>query len=89
MKYLVLKIIIILILISLMPWIGCKQRKDNTRIMVSDKIPDIKDLPPQPGEDTWKFIEDLKSPMWTQHTWKKSVSGPQQADLSKEELSLK
>ncbi|MCC6344689.1 MAG: hypothetical protein IT166_20990 [Bryobacterales bacterium] len=32
-------------------------------------VPDWKDVPPQPGEDRWKFTEDLKSPMWTRHAW--------------------
>jgi hypothetical protein len=41
-----------------------------------------KNVPPQPGEDTWKFIEDLKCPMWTKHAWEKAVPGSKQADLS-------
>ena len=42
----------------------------------------LKNVPSQPGEDTWKFIEDLKSPMWTKHAWEKADPGAQQADLS-------
>jgi hypothetical protein len=42
----------------------------------------LKNVPPQPGEDTWKFIEDLQSPMWSHHAWEKTVPGPQQVDLS-------
>jgi hypothetical protein len=42
----------------------------------------LKNVPPQPGEDSWKFIEELKSPMWTQHIWKRADPGPQLADLS-------
>ena len=42
----------------------------------------FKNVPPQPGEESWKFIEELKSPMWTHHGWKRADPGPQQADLS-------
>ncbi|MBK8883440.1 MAG: hypothetical protein IPN67_13935 [Bacteroidales bacterium] len=42
----------------------------------------LKNVPPQPGEDTWKFIEELKSPMWKKHEWIKSDQGPLLADLS-------
>ena len=42
----------------------------------------LKNVPSQPGEDTWKFIYDLKSPMWTKHAWVKAAPGSQQADLS-------
>ena len=40
-------------------------------------------MPPQPGQDTWKFIKDLSSPLWTKHPWEIKDAGPQQADLSK------
>ncbi|MBN1197809.1 MAG: hypothetical protein JXA23_00560 [Bacteroidales bacterium] len=43
----------------------------------------MKSVPPQPGEDTWKFIGDLKSPLWTKHAWELKSAGPEQADLSK------
>jgi len=42
----------------------------------------LKGIPSQPGEDTWIFIEDLKSPMWTKHAWVKAGPSDQQADLS-------
>jgi hypothetical protein len=42
----------------------------------------LKDVPSQPDESTWKFIEDLKSPMWMSHVWEKREAGPDQADLS-------
>jgi len=28
-------------------------------------------IPPQPGEDRWLFVEELKEPMWIKHNWKK------------------
>ncbi|MCC6368940.1 MAG: hypothetical protein IT165_35915 [Bryobacterales bacterium] len=45
-------------------------------------VPDWKDVPPQPGEDRWKFTEDLKSPMWTRHAWGVARPGAQDAILS-------
>jgi hypothetical protein len=44
---------------------------------------DIADLPPQPGEDRWRFTEDLKSPMWSRHPWGKTRPRPEDADLSR------
>ncbi len=40
-------------------------------------------VPPQPGEDQWKFVEDLKAPLWTKHPWQPAKAGPNQADLSR------
>lgn len=44
---------------------------------------DINNLPPQPGQDSWKFIEDLSSEMWDKHPWETRDAGSNQADLSK------
>jgi len=44
--------------------------------------PDWKDVPPQPGEERWKFKEDLKSPMWTRHDWGATRPGMRDAVLS-------
>jgi hypothetical protein len=44
--------------------------------------PDWNDVPPQPGEDRWRFTEDLKSPMWSRHPWGTARPGPKDADLS-------
>ena len=30
---------------------------------------DTTTLPPQPSEDAWGFIDELKSPLWTRHDW--------------------
>ena len=43
---------------------------------------DLTHLPPQPGEDRWRFTEDLQSPLWTRHNWGSKHPGPQHADLS-------
>ena len=43
---------------------------------------DVSTLPPQPGEDRWRFTEDLKSPMWSRHPWGKTRPRPRDADLS-------
>ncbi len=40
------------------------------------------DLPPQPGEERWRFTEDLKAPMWSRHPWGAARPGPGEADLS-------
>jgi glycerophosphoryl diester phosphodiesterase len=44
---------------------------------------DIRNQPPQPGEDRWRFTEDLKAPMWSGHPWGKNRAGAQDADLSR------
>ena len=71
MKHFFLKYIIFVYLIASILAASCNHREIK------------KPVPPQPGEDTWKFIDDLKAPMWTKHTWEKAVPGPRQADLSK------
>lgn len=39
-------------------------------------------VPPQPDEDSWHFIEKLNEPMWTKHNWMKATNpGPQYANL--------
>jgi len=43
---------------------------------------DLSDLPAQPGEESWGFIEDLKAPMWTRHAWGATRPGAQHADLA-------
>lgn len=47
------------------------------------EIPNIKNLPSQPGEDTWNFIEEVNTPMWAKLDLKKRKSpGPQYANLT-------
>jgi len=53
-----------------------------TATEASSQEPDWKDVPPQPGEDRWRFTEDLKSPMWSRHPWGRNRPGPKDADLS-------
>lgn len=58
----------------------------NTDTRVSGTFADstyLANVPLQPGEDSWKFIDDLKSPMWTKHPWEKRPPASGQADLSK------
>ncbi len=43
---------------------------------------DVASLPPQPGEDQWRFTEELKAPMWVRHPWGKARPQPREADLS-------
>ena len=54
---------------------------NSTGIDKSDSL-FLNNVPSQPGEDTWKFIADLKAPMWTKHAWVKAAPGSNQADLS-------
>jgi hypothetical protein len=61
---------------------SCTQRTDKNNAVVFGDSLYLKNVPAQPGEDAWKFIEDMKSPMWTKHVWVKADPGPQQADLS-------
>ena len=72
LKYRLSSIIVLLIL-----GISCNQVTNNTKNTIASDILDIENVPPQPGEDTWQFIEELKSPMWTQHSWEKADPGPQ------------
>ena len=81
MKNLYFKCSLNSVLISLILSTGCNQPRDTDQTKISRDFLDVKNVPPQPGEDTWKFIEDLKSPMWTKHAWVKVDPGPQQADL--------
>jgi hypothetical protein len=61
---------------------GCLQRNDNNTAPAFGDSIFLAGVPSQPGEDSWKFIEDLKSPLWSQHRWEKSDPGPHHADLS-------
>lgn len=45
-------------------------------------IEGISPPPDQPGEETWTFIEDLKSPLWDQHAWTARKVSANEADLS-------
>jgi hypothetical protein len=61
---------------------SCTQRTEKKNAVTFRDSIYLKNVPPQPGEDSWKFIEDLKSPLWTHQGWVKSVPGLQMADLS-------
>jgi hypothetical protein len=88
-KYLVLRLITIghfqlaiLIFGIIILNISCNPNMHSNKRPVSH-ILDESNVPPQPGTDRWKFIEDLKSPMWTKHPWEKTKPQAGQADLSK------
>lgn len=53
---------------------------DNT-ITFGDSIY-LANVPPQPGEETWRFIEELKAPLWTKHNWEPKAPDSGQVDLS-------
>lgn len=70
-----------IIVISLISGSCTRSSEKNLEVVFDDSIY-LKNVPSQPGEGTWKFIEDLKSPLWTHHNWVKSVPGSHQADLT-------
>jgi hypothetical protein len=42
---------------------------------------DIRNLPPQPPESSWRFVEELRQPMWSDHVWPGRAPRPEEADL--------
>jgi hypothetical protein len=78
MKYNFLLIIIALTIIMG----SCSPVTDNAKTVIFGDSIFLANVPPQPGEDTWKFIDDLKSPLWTKHDWVRSYPGAGFADLS-------
>ena len=63
--------------------ISCVQRTDKHSTGLFGDSLYLKNVPAQPGEDTWKFIEDLKAPLWTKHDWKPTTPDSQHANLSR------
>ncbi len=62
--------------------VNCTQQTGvSTESVFGDSLY-LANVPAQPGEETWKFIEDLKSPMWVKHDWELAIAGEGQADLS-------
>lgn len=55
--------------------------RNSNDVVFGDSIY-MQNVPPQPGEETWRFIEDLKSPLWTNHDWEPKVPESDQIDLS-------
>jgi len=44
-------------------------------------IKNLAPLPAQPGEDTWKFVADLQSPLWNSHGWSPRSAASGEANL--------
>jgi hypothetical protein len=62
---------------------SCKNNPhESENVVIGDSLY-MKDVPPQPGPETWTFIEDLNSPLWTKLAWENKSAGEGQADLSK------
>jgi len=78
MKFKIRTVFILLVLIT-----ACNQRVNTEQEDSMAKIFDINNLPPQPGQDRWKFIEDLGSELWIKHPWEARGVGADQTDLSK------
>ena len=58
-KHLMLKFEFLFIIILIILTSGCKQSSVNTRGAIPGE--NLNDLPPQSGEDSWHFIENLKA----------------------------
>ena len=78
MKY----IYILIIPVFLVTAGSCSRNSRNGETVTFGDSIYLAGIPPQPDEDSWKFIEDLKSPMWTRHEWPEKFAGPGYADLS-------
>ena len=44
-------------------------------------LADIAPPPAQPGEDTWTFVTELQSPLWSSHGWSPRAAASDEADL--------
>ncbi len=58
------------------------QDKNLSKREVDYDCLDPKSVPPQPLKESMYFIEDLKTPMWNHHPWKRSSTNKGEADLS-------
>ncbi len=61
---------------------SCSQKESIAKKLVFGDSTYLAGVPQQPGEESWKFIEELKSPLWTQHKWEQTSPDAKQADLS-------
>ena len=61
---------------------GCLNVTEDKNDVFGDSLY-MERVPPQPGQETWKFIDYLKSPIWSQHGWESKVPDSGKADLSK------
>lgn len=75
--------VFLLFIINCTPRIACRHSVEFGDSLYLENVPD------QPGEETWKFVEDLRSPMWTEHDWEPKIPGSGQADLSKGIIFIK
>ena len=44
-------------------------------------VKNLTSLPAQPGEDTWKFVADLQSPLWNSHGWSPRAAASGEVNL--------
>ena len=77
-KWTIYVIIVILVITN-----SCSRGSDKKNSIVFGDSLYLKNIPVPPGNETWKFIEDLKSPLWSKHDWKSEGLGSDQTDLSK------
>jgi hypothetical protein len=60
---------------------GCSHRHNSCETNFGDSLY-LANIPPQPAAETWKFIEELQTPLWTKHDWQPVLPNGRQADLS-------
>lgn len=82
MKNLIAVFGLITVVSSLLFQGGCSRRGKNINSVAFGDSLFLQSVPPQPPEETWKFVEELKAPLWTRHEWVKQAAAPGQADLS-------
>lgn len=84
MKEFIVKIRILVLLGIIFFFASCSNKKaayfDNSVVFGDSSY--MKSVPPPPGKEAWKFIEDLKAPMWSNHHWEAKGAGAGQVDLS-------
>ena len=61
---------------------SCSQKESVAKNFMFGDSAYLAGVPQQPGEESWKFIEELKSPLWTQHKWEQISPDANQTDLS-------
>ena len=82
MNYKIIKCGLYAIIFSSVFFVGCTYKADKSKMGVFGDSLYLANVPSQPGEEAWRFIDDLKSPMWSHHAWGNDKPGSQQVDLS-------
>lgn len=73
--------VLIVLLILLHISLYAKIIQVDTTVVVDNPL-NAENIPPQPKKSDWKFIEEIKKPMWTRHDWGEARPRPDHVDLS-------